>query len=156
MIIFRSRLAVALRGMADSLERKEFGQRLQELEVFDDIHNVEVIYRRRDVLVEIAERADRVMEEKRLYLLSDLTLKKLAREVGSNRTYMSRAIHLVRGMGFRQYVNLFRLKHARELCSGGSPSSLEVALKSGFADIRTFNKATAENYRQMGEELEDL
>ncbi|MBQ3174902.1 MAG: helix-turn-helix domain-containing protein [Bacteroidales bacterium] len=155
-IIFRNRMAVMLRRLAERIEMKELVQGTSKEVPYREFEEVEITVNERDVFSEIADRADRVMEEKRLYLLPDLTLTMLAKEVWSNRTYLSKAIHLRRGMGFRQYVNYYRLKYAKELCKEDFPSLLDLALKSGFSDVRTFNRAADENCGQMDSGLSEL
>ena len=48
-----------------------------------------------------------LMQEKKLFLRKDLTRDEMAREVMTNRTYISRALQ-GRGLNFAQFVNSFR------------------------------------------------
>lgn len=120
-------------------EEREMNRHYPLYEVLPD---VDIIVKDRDVLSEIADRADKIMEEKRLYLDPNFTLEHLAREVWSNRTYMSRALRLKRGVSFREYVSHFRLKYARGLCENAGYGASDLAIKSGFNDVRTFNRAS--------------
>ena len=47
------------------------------------------------LLDDIARRVDYLMDEKKLFLKEDLTLDKLAREVGTNRTYLSKMFNRI-------------------------------------------------------------
>ncbi|MBR5856483.1 MAG: helix-turn-helix domain-containing protein [Bacteroidales bacterium] len=124
--------------------------------LYERLPEVEMSMRHCDILAEIANRADRVMEEKRLYLNPDLTLNRLAKEVWSNRTYVSKALRLKRGVSFREYVCHFRLKHAKKMCNNIGRGAYELAIGSGFNDVRTFNKAVSDFLPEMKSVFSDL
>lgn len=145
----RSLLAIifhkAVRSLICSLEYLQNIYDLNEADrrlISDEVPpDVEIIVKEKDVLSDIATRADRVMEEKRLYLDPNFTLENLAREVWSNRTYVSKALRLRRGVSFREYVYNFRLRYARRLWRDVDCGARDLAIRSGFNDVRTFNKA---------------
>lgn len=139
-IIFHKCVVFLLEHLVRILEMERFRLRILCGEFEASVQSVELHFKKTDILAEIACKADRVMVEKRLYLLPELTLEMLAREVNSNRTYLSKAIHLWRGMGFREYVNQYRLRYARDLYMGGASAPIDLAIMSGFNDVRTFNK----------------
>ena len=101
----------------------------------------EMAYRTNDVLSEIILRTDRLMEEKRLYLNHDITLDIVAKEVWSNRTYLSRAISTKKQQTFRQYVNDCRLAYAAEVLYDKGYDIQDIAIASGFKSARMFCNA---------------
>lgn len=58
----------------------------------------------------LKSKMDGVMCSKRLYLNRRLSLRILAREVGTNRTYIWQELHYHR-TSFRDYVNSYRLRY---------------------------------------------
>jgi YesN/AraC family two-component response regulator len=128
----------SLENLLNDWELNEANRSLLSNEVPPD---VEIVIKERDVLSEIVQRADKVMEEKRLYLDPNFTLEALAKEVWSNRTYVSKALRLKRGVSFREYVYNFRLGYARKLWSNEECGAKDMAIMSGFNDVRTFNRA---------------
>lgn len=101
----------------------------------------EVICGENDMFTQLLERADRAMKERRLYLNPNLTLEILAKEIWSNRTYLSNAISKRKQMSFRRYVNNYRLSYALENDNKDYCPALDFALKCGFKNERTFYKA---------------
>ena len=91
---------------------------------------------------EIYEKMKRLMLESQLYLRQDLTRDCLAREVLTNRTYITRALK-GRGLNFPQFVNSSRAAHAIELMASGcfpDASPEDIALLSGFSSADTMNR----------------
>lgn len=134
------------------------GSKSESLDYFDfSMPECRICYFRPDRLRELWKRIEKVMESKKLYLDPSISLTKLALMVGSNRTYLSNA--MAEKSGFRNYLNSLRIKYFCELLeerekglSGtevlGEPSvpihSKDIslmAMESGFADMRTFQKA---------------
>ncbi len=124
--------------------------------MYVNLPEVEVCIRESDVLSEIADRADRVMEEKSLYLNPNLTLEQLAREVWSNRTYVSRALRLRRGVSFREYVCRFRMQYARKLGNRMGYGRSDLAVRCGFNSVRAFNRAAYDFLSEMKSGFSDL
>lgn len=85
------------------------------------------------------------MRERRLYLNSSLTLDKLAREIGSNRTYLSKALSEKKGMNYRSYLNEYRVKYAKELLCSKDYTLLDIAIVSGFKNEKTFYNALVQS-----------
>ena len=57
---------------------------------------------------------DSLMREKKLFLQRHLTREDMAREVLTNRTYITRALK-GRGLNFSQFVNAYRAQYAIDL-----------------------------------------
>ena len=84
----------------------------------------------------------KLMLEKQLYLRRSLSREDLAREVLTNRTYITRALK-GRGLSFPQFVNSFRATHAIGLMAEGRyPDATpdEIAFLSGFSSADTMNR----------------
>lgn len=82
------------------------------------------------------------MESNRPYLNPALSLEDLARDIGTNKVYLSRTINVVSGSNFCQFVNCYRVKYSKELMrSNPDKKMIEIALASGFNSVVTFNMA---------------
>jgi AraC-like DNA-binding protein len=80
------------------------------------------------------------IEDNKLYLSPTLSLKGLASRMGSNETYISRAINLGLNTNFNGLINQMRVEHAKRLLASTSNNILEIALDSGFNSKPTFNR----------------
>ena len=69
-----------------------------------------------------------------------LSLRDLARRMGSNETYMSRTINLGLDTNFNRLINTMRVEHAKNLLKETDSNILEIALDSGFNSKPTFNR----------------
>ena len=76
-----------------------------------------------------------------------LSLDRLARHMGLNRAYLSRALNEGLGTGFSAFVNALRSEEvARSLEAGSDTMLLDLALEAGFASKATFNRAFMQRY----------
>ena len=99
-----------------------------------------------------------IMKSKQAFLRSDLTLPKLAEEVGCSGNHLSQVINSEFGASFFEYLNQYRIDYARELLSGAdsrNSSILDVAFTVGFNSNSAFYTAfkkhtgmTPAQYRQ--------
>jgi AraC-like DNA-binding protein len=99
---------------------------------------------------DIIERSDRLLESKKLFLNENFSIDTLAREVGTNRTYLSRSIKHCRHENFAGYINRIKIEYAKRLinertegfCNSTQskhPLDLEdIAIASGFGSRRSF------------------
>lgn len=83
------------------------------------------------------------METDKPYHEPRLTREKLAKMLGTNRTYLSTVIHAKGGMSYQQFVNTYRINEAIEVLSDAS--QIERPLKQlwselGFTSPSTFYK----------------
>lgn len=78
----------------------------------------------------------------------DLTLARLARLLGTNTLYLSRAINEGLGINFNEMVNRLRAEDvARAIDSAADrPDLLEMAMAAGFRSKATFNRAFRSAY----------
>jgi AraC-like DNA-binding protein len=95
-------------------------------------------------LLEYKLRLEKIMRTKREYLRSDLTLPKLAEAINCSVNHLSQVINSGCGMSFFDYVNQFRVEHAKGLLSnldGRSDAVLNVAFTVGFNSNSAFYAA---------------
>ena len=90
----------------------------------------------------IYEKMVQLMRDRQLFLRPDLTRDDLAREVMTNRTYVTRTLRM-KGLSFPQFVNSFRAAYAIEQMASGRYSDAspeEIAILSGFSSDDTMNR----------------
>lgn len=75
-----------------------------------------------------------------------ITLSDLETTCGYSAHYLSRVFSDAVGINFKRFVNELRLEYARELLNNTTLSVTEIAYKSGFGSIRSFNRAFGEEY----------
>lgn len=78
----------------------------------------------------------------------ELSLASLARKLGTNSNYLSRALNEGLGLGFSAFVNGLRSERVAEaLDDGDRRDLLELALDAGFTSKASFNRAFRARYR---------
>ena len=104
-------------------------------------------------------------EEPQLYLQHDISVAHLAKQIGTNRSYLSKYFAL-QGITYNAYINGLRIQHFVKLyqettASHQSTSTKQLAFQSGFRSYSTFNAAfklnmgmTAGEWMRIAEELE--
>lgn len=96
-----------------------------------------------DMIAELA----RLIEEKQLFLRKDLRVADIAKELATNRTYMSLLVNSLTGSGFSDLINGYRIRYAQQLMTE-HPEMVhsDVAIASGFSSrtafLRTFKAKT--------------
>lgn len=85
-------------------------------------------------------RIDAIMREERHYIDSNLTLNSLARRIGMNRSYVSKAINIGYGQNFSRYVNHLRVEESTRQLVQSDRSILQIAFDCGFNSKATFNR----------------
>ena len=70
----------------------------------------------------------------------DISLVSLAEHYGYEYHYLSRQFHALFHMNFKDFLNTYRLEHARELLLHTDMNITEIAHNSGFQTMRTFNR----------------
>lgn len=75
-----------------------------------------------------------------------ITLDKLAKESGYNKSYVSQVFKSYLGIRFYDYLTRIRLREATRELSQTDNKILEIALDNGFPDIKAFNCAFKENF----------
>jgi len=85
--------------------------------------------------------AERVRSE-RLYADPELSVSRLARILGTNSAYVSRAFNEGLGQNFSAFINRLRCEDvAARLRDGASDDLLDLALDCGFSSKASFNRA---------------
>ena len=112
----------------------------------------------RNQLLTYKQRLDQIMQARQEYLKPDLTLPILAKTVGCSVNNLSQVINSGFGTSFFDYLNRYRIEHAKELLTGLDSQSnaiLHVAFTVGFNSNSAFYSAfkkyvgmTPAQYRQ--------
>jgi len=93
-------------------------------------------------MTRLYERAVALMEKKRPFLDDGFGLDDLARELFTNRAYLSKSINILSGRNFRQFVNYYRIQYCVEILRQDPNLKLiNVAMMSGFHTTASFNMA---------------
>lgn len=97
-----------------------------------------------DQLLKHKQRLDLIMRSQKVYLKPDLTLPKLAEVVGCSVNHLSQVINSGFGTSFYDYLNRYRIEHARELLAklnSQSTAILNIAFTVGFNSNSAFYAA---------------
>ena len=82
------------------------------------------------------------MEKNAPFLEEDFSLPQMATDLYSNRVYLSKTINMMSGRNFCQFINWYRVTHAKEMMRKDPHLKvLEVATMSGFHSVVSFNQA---------------
>ena len=80
-----------------------------------------------------------ILEEKQLYIVHGLQVADLAKELGTNTTYISACINRETGASFNDLVNGYRIRHALDLLAANPQMPVtQVADLSGFSSYSSF------------------
>jgi AraC-like DNA-binding protein len=117
----------------------------------------------KNIHFDLLDKLDHALETQKRYLDPNLTLGILAKELHTNREYLSRTINLFFGLSYTDYINGYRIKTALELLESiangttKSKTMLKIANASGFKSTSTFNPAfkkvmggTPSEYKKFG------
>lgn len=74
------------------------------------------------------------------FLEPRLSIRDVANRMGTNETYISRALNHGMGQSFNRFINALRVEHAKTLIESTSDSFLTIAMDSGFNSKATFNR----------------
>jgi len=91
--------------------------------------------------------ADRIMHQLndgRWYLEPRLSIRDVAVRMGTNESYVSRALNRQTGQSFNRIINGLRVDYAKRQLLNASDSVLTVAMDSGFNSKATFNRVFRE------------
>ena len=87
----------------------------------------------------MTERIIALVENDKIYLQPDLKLDDLAQMMHTNRTYIYQAVNQQMGISFNEFINRYRIAHAKRLMASDPTLSInDVALQSGFASLSSF------------------
>lgn len=88
-----------------------------------------------------AERMYLLFEKEHVYLNPRLRLSELAMLLGTNRTYLSRYFNQNCESTFYDFVNDYRIHHAKLLLHSTDDTLETIAMNSGFNSLSTFRRA---------------
>lgn len=74
----------------------------------------------------------------------EITLASIAEILGYEYHYLSRQFHHHFHMNFKQFLNIYRIDYAKEQLLHTQNSITEIALNSGFQNMRSFNRVFLE------------
>lgn len=113
-------------------------------------------------LTDLADQFALLMIEERLYENPEITVSSIAERLGTNRTYLSKAINRSTGHSFSEVVTQYRIRRAAEILSDQEDTRplKGVAAAVGFSSISTFYAAfrnqvgmTPAQYRKNSKEI---
>ncbi len=91
---------------------------------------------------EIFERVKSYLEEEQCYKNPCITREEVAAAIGTNVTYITRALNQYAGVNFKQFVNSYRVRHAQEYFKLHPDARLiELCNESGFQSLTALNLA---------------
>ncbi len=98
-----------------------------------------------DARVDIDDMKDRIVEyldKKRMFLHPDLNMEKMANDLCTNKTYLSRVINNDMHKTFRELVNYFRIKEAIRIYNETQEIKIEeLSALCGFNNMASFTNA---------------
>ena len=71
----------------------------------------------------------------------DISMASAAQALGYNRSYLSRQFHQALNINFRSFINYQRVQYVFHQMRAGETNISELALSSGFQNLRSFNRA---------------
>jgi len=83
----------------------------------------------------------RHMQKDRIFLDSELTLKKMAAKVGANTSSLSRMLNQDLGMGFSDFINHFRIEEAKKIMRTDEQNKwdvIDICFEVGFNSMSSF------------------
>lgn len=99
----------------------------------------------------IMERVMAQMKQEKVFLNPNITLNSMARKVDTNSKFLSQAINVSAQKNFSQFINAYRVNHAKKLLSQPDRQHekiIVIALDSGFKSLSSFN-SVFKTYTQM-------
>ena len=97
---------------------------------------------------ELKAKLVRYFDNEKPYLNPELKIWDVARELATNRTYISQAINHEFNQNFSGFVNRYRIKEARKLIDNNPELSLsEVAITTGFGSVLTLSRTFTDVYQ---------
>ncbi|WP_261319070.1 helix-turn-helix domain-containing protein [Microbulbifer agarilyticus] len=90
---------------------------------------------------QIAQTLNQVMAKDKLYMESDLSLKKLSETISVSENHISETLSQFLDTNFFQFVNEYRVDAAKQLVKGSDMQVSAIAYEVGFNSKSTFNAA---------------
>jgi len=91
--------------------------------------------------IHIKNRLEKMFNEEQIYLNKDLTIWELAKQLNTNRSYLSQIINTDYGQNFSVFVNSYRARYAENLQhSRPELSQADIAEMSGFGSVKSWKR----------------
>lgn len=105
------------------------------------VHKIQVGVNAEDK--EIIDSLTRLMKNDKIFLDPDLSLSNLASKINSNSHEISRVLNSSLGLNYNDFVNQYRIYHAKNLLLNNSDNKKisAIAFESGFNSISVFNSS---------------
>lgn len=106
---------------------------------------------------ELMIQLDSYMKETQIYRRSGLTIKELASGIGLSERHLSQVINDVNGQNFYDFVNSYRVEHAKGLLmqnTNNRRTMFDIFWESGFNSKTTFNTSFKKFTRQTPTEYQ--
>lgn len=92
------------------------------------------------------QQVEQYLEDRKPYLNPEFKITDMARDLASNRTYISAFINREYGVNFNRFINNYRLKeverlHAEAVQRKQKTPVLEIVLHAGFSNYRSYFRA---------------
>lgn len=92
------------------------------------------------------QRVEKYLEDKKPYLNPEFKITDMARDLFSNRTYISAFINREYGVNFNRFINNYRLKEVERLQAEAvqrkqKASLMEIVIHAGFSNYRSYFRA---------------
>ena len=94
-----------------------------------------------DRMQRISTKLEQVMKEEQLFLLDDLSLKKLSESIGETENHISETLSQFLQTNFFQFVNGYRIEAAKKALENSDKQITGIAFDVGFNSKSTFNTA---------------
>ncbi|MGL1892420.1 MAG: AraC family transcriptional regulator [Spirochaetaceae bacterium] len=106
--------------------------------------------------IESIERMSKLIEYINLHHEEDIALADLAELVNLSTFYVSHLIKENTGLSFRQNLSQIRTHHAISLMLNTNMKLVDIALESGFSDIKYFNRSFKKLYGETPSQLRKI
>lgn len=152
-VIFVMTWSIAIWGLRQKPGFEELYNSDVDLQtVLDDRVDVSEKYQRSALdeqqAAKIAEKIESAMQNDNLYLDSMLSLQKLAKNIATSPNYISQTLNESLKMNFFDYVNKYRVEHAKHLLKQSNDTVLDIAMNSGFNAKSSFYTAFKKEVQQ--------
>lgn len=124
-------------------------------------HSKPITYNNNDADIRLIMSLKSKMADERIFTDSTLTLDKVAKMLGTNRSTLSKAINSGLGVNFATFLNSYRIKEAIKLLNDNRAQSYKmesIGQMCGFNSRQAFHRAfkneTGMNMRQYAKKLE--
>ncbi|MGB0860717.1 MAG: helix-turn-helix domain-containing protein, partial [Pseudoalteromonas spongiae] len=94
-----------------------------------------------DNLQHIANKLENAMQQEQIYLNAALSLPILAKSINTSSNYISQTLNERLKVNFFDYVNGYRVKHAKNELTNSNKTVLDIAMDAGFNSKSAFYTA---------------